>query len=109
MLLHTAGRQLSEFGSFAGCPAGQLHELGGGLALLPLKSRHAERCFGLLLYWQGQPLLGWSVRTYVCFGQEGFLLLGTCSVDSCLNRWLFQVFGDTRVAHCIHSLQCCNL
>jgi hypothetical protein len=70
-LLHTAGRQLSEFGSFAGCPAGQLHELGGGLALLPLKSRHAERCFGLLLYWQGQPLLGWSVGTRVCLLQKG--------------------------------------
>ncbi|KAF6262498.1 beta-lactamase-like protein [Scenedesmus sp. NREL 46B-D3] len=58
--LRSTGRQLSDFGSFAACPAGQLHELGGGLALLPLKSRHAERCFGLLLYWQGQPLLGWS-------------------------------------------------
>ncbi|WIA29380.1 hypothetical protein OEZ86_011884 [Tetradesmus obliquus] len=58
--LQSTGRQLHEFGCFTACAAGQLHELGGGLALLPLKSRHAERCFGLLLFWQGQPLLGWS-------------------------------------------------
>jgi hypothetical protein len=83
VLLAAAGRQLSEFGSFTACPAGQLHELGSGLALLPLKSRHAERCFGLLLYWQGQPLLGWSVSAhapawlYVWFlgGRFGMLLL----------------------------------
>lgn len=35
--------------------------MGGGLGLLPLKSRHAERCFGLLVYYAGQPVLGWSV------------------------------------------------
>jgi hypothetical protein len=58
----TTGRPLSDFGSFIGCAAGQLHQLGAGLSLMPLLARHAERCFGALMYWRGSPVLGWSVR-----------------------------------------------
>lgn len=34
------------------------------LALRPVKSRHSERCWGLLLTWQGQPVLGWTVSCW---------------------------------------------
>lgn len=63
MTLHAlAGRPLSSFADFQACAEGRLQHLPGGLALQPLRSRHAETCFGLLLYWQGKPVLGWTVR-----------------------------------------------
>eukprot|EP00878_Enallax_costatus_P033410 GHUV01036839.1.p1 GENE.GHUV01036839.1~~GHUV01036839.1.p1 ORF type:complete len:173 (+),score=32.31 GHUV01036839.1:541-1059(+) len=59
--LQSTGRQLTDFANLQGCLAGQLHQLPCGLGLLPLRARHAERCFGLLVYYDGQPVLGWSV------------------------------------------------
>lgn len=60
------GLPLSSFAEVQACVAGQAQQLPGGLALQPLKSRHAEACYGLLVHWQGTPVLGWTVRLVGC-------------------------------------------
>lgn len=60
------GLPLSSFAEVQACVAGQAHQLPGGLALQPVKSRHAEACYGLLVHWQGSPVLGWTVRPMGC-------------------------------------------
>lgn len=64
MRVSAAGRTLSSFAVFQPCAEGQLQQLPGGLALQALRSRHAETCYGLLLYWHGKPVLGWTVRLH---------------------------------------------
>lgn len=61
--LQSTGRPLSHFAALQPCAAGELQQLPCGLGLLPLRARHAERCYGLLISHQGRPVLGWSVRT----------------------------------------------
>ncbi|KAF8073056.1 hypothetical protein HT031_000717 [Scenedesmus sp. PABB004] len=79
--LASTGRPLDAFAALTPCAAGQLHDLGGGLGLLPLRARHAERCFGLLLFWRGAPVLGWSgdsgydARLYASLAAAPLLLL----------------------------------
>ncbi|WP_421867919.1 MBL fold metallo-hydrolase [Motiliproteus sp.] len=49
-----------ELAEWRSAEAGERVDLGAGLTLEWLPTRHSERCFGFLLYLEGAPLLGYS-------------------------------------------------
>ncbi len=78
--LRSTGRPLADFAESQACDVGVVTDLGGGLALLPLRARHAERCCGALLYWRGAPVLGWSGDS----GYDAALLLALAAAPTLL-------------------------
>lgn len=65
-----AGNPVEFFADMRGLRAGVWAQLGStrpgqqGLALMPLKTRHAETCYGALVAWRGRIILGWTVMPY---------------------------------------------
>lgn len=60
--LQSTGLPLDAFVTPHALCEGEAFALGvSGLSLQPVRSKHSERCFGLLLRWDGQPVLGWTV------------------------------------------------
>ena len=61
--LRSTGRPLESFGRFVQLEEARAHDLGAwGLTLTPLRARHSERAYGLLMERDGRPVLGWTVR-----------------------------------------------
>jgi ribonuclease BN (tRNA processing enzyme) len=62
--LLSTGRDLNSFGRLVDLETGRSMQLDGtaaGLALTPLLARHSEVAFGLLVEYNGVPVLGWTV------------------------------------------------
>lgn len=61
--LLSTGHPLESFGRLVELEEGHRVILGvEGLAMTPLRARHAEVAFGLLIEHRGSPVLGWTVR-----------------------------------------------
>ncbi|GLC33150.1 hypothetical protein PLESTB_000365000 [Pleodorina starrii] len=59
--LNSTGKPLEAFASFRQVPSGGRTPIGdSGLSVKPFLSRHSETCYGLLLYLDDRPLLGWT-------------------------------------------------
>jgi hypothetical protein len=60
--LSSTGLPLQHFGHFVDLEEGRSADLGAwGLAVAPLRARHSELAFGLLITRHGVPVLGWTV------------------------------------------------
>eukprot|EP00667_Euglena_gracilis_P005858 EG_transcript_5898 len=53
-------RKLADFAHFVEAPAEQLTKLTDQLALITHQAQHRERCFGFILFFRAEPILGWS-------------------------------------------------
>lgn len=58
--LRSTGKHLDEFCDYVPLTGGQQYDLGKNLFLEPIEAKHAETCYGAVIYYEDQPIIGWS-------------------------------------------------
>ncbi len=79
--LQSTGLPVNAFLTPVALEQGQQHTLPEGLSIQPVRARHAELCFGLIVRWHGHAVLGWTVCVDCC---DGLCMLPSVMVLSAL-------------------------
>jgi len=81
--LRSTGNSLGEFCNYIHLTDGQRHALDNNLFLEPIGAKHAETCYGAIIYYGEQPIIGWSADSG--FSEELYdkiLQASVCLVDA---------------------------
>ena len=58
--INLSNRKLSDLAEFLDCPEGEQTHITPQITIIPHKAQHSERCYGFVLCYLDQPILGWS-------------------------------------------------